>query len=93
MCISAVNCRPALLLVYWCVRDALKEGWWQFTVEGSLWVPLPHLANLLSLSGIDRYGNSDVLYREVQQYGRISSGMSLLNSIKGAGWVLPDYSK
>lgn len=74
-------------------RDGLKEGWWQFSVEGSLWVPLPHLANLLSLSGIDRYGNSDVLYREVQPNGRITDGMSLLNSVKGAGWMLPDYVK
>lgn len=83
------------MLAVWCgcCRDALKEGWWHFTVEGSLWVPLPHLAHLLSLSGIDRYGNTDALYREVQPSGRISSGMSLLNSVKGAGWVLPEYAR
>jgi hypothetical protein len=42
---------------------------------------------------MDRYGNSDVMYREVQPTGQITDGMSLLNSVKGAGWVLPEYSK
>lgn len=62
-------------------------------MEGSLWVPLPHLASLLSLSGVDRYGNRDVMYRQVQRDGTIADGISLLNSIKGAGWVLPGYDK
>lgn len=56
-------------------------------------MPLPHLAPLLSLAGLDRYGNRDAAYLQVQPNGAITDGLSLLNAVKGAGWVLPGYSQ
>lgn len=73
-------------------RNSLKEGWYNYTVEGSIWGPNPAFDSLLSVSGADVYSQKDASYVTIQTDGTPAADPYLLyNGFKGAGWVLPAY--
>lgn len=71
---------------------SLKEGWYSYSVEGSIWSPQPQLDSLMSVSGMDTYGNEQALYRTIAADGSVGEALSLLGGFKGSGWLLPQYN-
>lgn len=76
-----------------CYRNSLKEGWYMYTVEGSIWSPNSNFNNLVSVAGTDVYSQKDATYISVQADGSSTNTMSLYAGFKGAGWVLPEYNQ
>ncbi|WIA16640.1 hypothetical protein OEZ85_013303 [Tetradesmus obliquus] len=71
----------------------LREGWYSFTVEGAIWSPNSQYDNLMSVAGIDKFGNKHAEYLTVMQGGNVTDSISLYGGFKGAGWVLPQFNK
>jgi hypothetical protein len=74
-------------------RNWLREGWYSFTVEGAIWSPNSQYDNLMSVAGIDKFGNKHAEYLTVMPGGNVTDSISLYGGFKGAGWVLPELNK
>lgn len=76
-----------------CCRNSLKEGWYSYTVEGSIWGPNSQFDSLVEIAGADVYSQKDTTYISIQADGTATDAYSLFNGFKGAGWVLPEYNQ
>jgi hypothetical protein len=67
----------------------LKEGYWNFTVEGALYSPVP---SLMALSGGDTFGNVNVDYKLLRSDGVLDTfNMAGQLGTKFMGWELPGW--
>eukprot|EP00878_Enallax_costatus_P029609 GHUV01032137.1.p1 GENE.GHUV01032137.1~~GHUV01032137.1.p1 ORF type:complete len:290 (+),score=20.59 GHUV01032137.1:79-948(+) len=87
------DCKLNHCPTFLCCSNSLKEGFYTYTVEGSIWGPNSHFDNLVSVSGVDVYSQKDTTYISVQADGSSQDTISLFTGFKGAGWVLPEYNQ
>jgi hypothetical protein len=72
-----------------CSIEGLKDGWWEFTVEGAIYSPVP---SLMALSGGSSFDNIGAEYFRLTALDDMQDP-TLQGQSKYMGWVIPGLNR